>query len=131
MPPLSCAAPDDADLKALFCDVLLAIEGGSSARLETVWAEFERALAEQFTDEERTVLADLLVARPREARLILEEHRYLRGRLAQLRARLPKMTSETARVFLDELRAHGRHQARVLRRWVESRVVPTASSKAG
>jgi hypothetical protein len=107
-------------IEALFADLLVAIEGRSRADLEPLWTEFERALTEHFALEERTVLADLLAARPREARIFLEEHRYLRGRLAHLGATLPDVPVETARTFFDELRAHGQHEERVLARWAES-----------
>jgi len=107
-------------IEALFTDLLVALEGRSRADLEPRWTAFERALAEHFALEERTVLADLLAARPREARLFMEEHRYLRGRLAQLGATLPDVPVETARTFFDELRAHGQHEERVLARWAES-----------
>lgn len=130
MPSPSSAVPGDFAIESLFRKVLRAIESGSSGGVETLWAEFERALAEHFADEEATVLVDLLAARPREARLILEEHRYLRGRLAQLRESPGSLSSETARTFLDELHAHGQHEDRLLRRWIESRVPATASKNA-
>jgi hypothetical protein len=72
-----------------------------------------------FQDDPR--LADFLAARPREARVILEEHRYLRGRMAQLRASLPNLSAASARTFLDELSAHAHHEERVLYPWDDAR----------
>lgn len=120
MPLSSTPAPGDFAIEALYGEILVAIETAAIDRLRELWTAFERGLTRHFEDEEGTVLADLLASRPREARLILEEHRYLRGRLEQLGQRVPNLSCETARTFLDELRAHAHHEERVLRRWTES-----------
>jgi len=120
MPAIVFPALGHVAIEALFGQLLVAIEARSHADLEPLWTEFERALSEHFALEERTVLADLLAARPREARIFLEEHRYLRSRLAQVGAMLPDVSLATARTFFDELRAHGQHEERVLARWAES-----------
>jgi hypothetical protein len=108
-------------LESLFAKVIGVIEAGAADRLTDVWTSAERTLLEHFEAEERTLLTDLLVARPREARVVLEEHAYLRRRLVQLRAMLPALSLEAARTFLDELRAHGRHEERALYTWAEAR----------
>lgn len=64
--------------------------------------------------EERTVLARLFESRPREARALFEDHAYLRRRLSQLRATLPRPSLDTVRAFAYEVRAHGRHEDAVL-----------------
>jgi hypothetical protein len=113
------AALDHFALEALLAEVLGAIEG-APARLSALWTAFEEALAAHFEHEERAIMTDFLAARPREARSVLEEHRYLRGRIAELRAMVPALPLQSARMFLDELRAHGHHEERVLYRWAES-----------
>jgi hypothetical protein len=120
MRPSFTLAPADLAIEAVYGEILGALENGWVDRLQPLWAEFERDLFRHFEEEERTILADFLAARPREARLILEEHRYLRDRLMQLRERLPNVSLVTARTFLDELRAHAQHEERVLRRWTDS-----------
>jgi Hemerythrin HHE cation binding domain len=122
------AALDHFAIEALFAEVLLAIEG-APARVSALWTQFEEVLVAHFEHEERTVMTEFLAARPREARTVLQEHRYLRGRVAELRAMLPALPLDSARTFLDELRAHGQHEERVLYRWAESHG-PRSDSKA-
>jgi hypothetical protein len=119
------AAPDPNDsghraLEALFAHLIGVLESGATDRIEGVWSTAERTLLEHFAAEERTLLADLLVARPREARVVLEEHAYLRRRLAQLRATVPALSLDATRTFLDELCAHGRHEERALYQWADA-----------
>lgn len=121
-------ALDHLALEALFAQVLEALEAGTPD-VSALWVRFDDALVAHFEHEEKSLLADLLAVRPREARVVLEEHRYLRNRLAQLRAALPALPVDSARTFLDELRAHGAHEERELYRWAESRP-STASSAA-
>ena len=109
-PPL----PGHSALAALCGELLVAIEACATARVKVLWSSLERMLSAHFELEERTLLADLLVARPRVARVILEEHRYLRGRLAQLAQKVPNVPVESLRTFVDELRANGSHEERVL-----------------
>jgi hypothetical protein len=115
-PPL---VPGHAVIEALLADLLLGIETGS-APVESLWTGFERAFSEHLTYEEHVPLAEFLIARPREARALLEEHRYLRGRLAQLRTTLRALPADDVRTFLTELHAHNDHEERVLYPWVEA-----------
>jgi hypothetical protein len=104
-------------IENLFRDVLAAIESGEAERVVPLWKEFERTISAHLEYEERNMLVDLLVARPREGRVILEEHRHLRARLAELRDALPNIPIASARTFLNEFRAHESHEERVLYRW--------------
>ena len=101
-------------IEALFLSVLNAAGEGCTTKVVDAWIVAERALYDHFAVEEREALADLHVARPREARAIAEEHSYLRKRLIQLRATLPALPPCDIRNFLDELRANCRHEDRVL-----------------
>jgi hypothetical protein len=122
MIPSSPLASSHLAIEAHLSDLVVALDGGCTpAQAASLWTEFDRRLIEHFDIEERTLLTDFLANRPREARVILEEHRYLRGRLAQLRASLATISAETARTFLDELSAHSHHEDKVLYRWAESR----------
>jgi hypothetical protein len=124
-------APSHFAIEAHLSDLIVAIDGRCPPeQVRDLWTNFERKLTEHFDVEERSLLADLLAARPREARVILEEHRYLRGRMAQLRATLPNLSAAAARTFLDELSAHGNHEERVLYRWAESRAPAAAKEPA-
>jgi hypothetical protein len=57
-------------------------------------------------------------SRPRDARAILEEHRHIRSRLVEFgfKVDLHIVRLETARGFVEELRAHARHEDEVLYR---------------
>jgi hemerythrin-like domain-containing protein len=109
---------DHAGLEALLGRAIRACEGGSGTPND-LWAEFEGALARHFEHEERVLLAPLLVTRPREANVIMEEHRHLRRRVAQLDGDPRGVVADALRTFLDELRAHGRHEDRTLYPWAE------------
>lgn len=108
-------------LETHFLHLLGVIEKGPFDRIAEAWSVAERTLLEHFDAEESTLLADLVVARPRDARVVLEEHAYLRRRLAQLGAAIPALPLEAVRTFLDELRAHGRHEERALYQWADAR----------
>jgi hypothetical protein len=119
-PPLESPTPYAAGheaLEAMFVHLLSVFRSGPAERVAEAWAAAEQVLLEHFETEERSVLSDLLAVRPREARVLLEEHSYLRRRLGQLSAALSSTTAEDARTFLDELRAHGKHEERVLYPW--------------
>jgi hypothetical protein len=118
-------AVDHRALESLLAQVLEALEG-RTPEAPALWMRFDDALHAHFDQEERSLVADLVVASPREARVLLEEHRYLRGRLAQLRATLPAVPVDAARTFLDELHAHGANEERILYRCDES--CPSMSS---
>jgi hypothetical protein len=136
---MSPSSPPSAGLAAnerLVLDRLDLLEGTPIAEVGSLWGEFEASLLTHFDDEERSVLADLLVTRPRDARLILEEHRYLRGRLARLRADLASVSlailHTALQTFIAELRAHGRHEQRVMGLGSGGcEVAPGQSTKAG
>jgi hypothetical protein len=103
-------------IEAHLADLLVALEERPEDNVADLWTGFEAALIRHLEEEEHTMLADLFAARPREARALLEEHRYLRARLAELRAALPRIPLEAARTFLAELCAHGRHEERLISR---------------
>jgi hypothetical protein len=122
MSPLQAASRaavlDHAGLEALLGSLIRACEGGPGTPND-LWAEFEGALARHFEHEEQVLLAPLLVTRPREANVIMEEHRHLRRRVAQLGGDPRGLVGDALRTFRDELRAHGRHEARALYPWTE------------
>jgi hypothetical protein len=129
------AAPDPYDsghraLESLFAELVEVLESGATDRVGALWTGAEHTLLEHFELEERTLLADLLVARPREARVVLEEHAYLRRRLTQLGTTLPALSIDATRTFLDELRAHGRHEERALYQWAEAQGMRATEKKA-
>jgi hypothetical protein len=113
-------------IEAHLADLLARLDDGRGGEVADLWSGFESALLRHFDEEEHTVLVDLLASRPREARALLEEHRYLRARLAELAAALPGLPAEAARTFFDELCAHGRHEDRLISQWSHPRTPSSA-----
>ena len=109
-------AADDLRLEDMFSRLLVAIEG-ADPDVRRLWREFEACLRAHMEDEEQRVTPKLAALRLREALAILQEHRYLRGRLKELGEALARgdLRLENARSFRDELRAHARHEDETLR----------------
>jgi len=86
-----------------------------------LWTAFEDRITRHLEAEERFMIPQLFSSHPRDARAILEEHRHIRTRLTELGCRVDLHTArfETARGFIDDLRAHARHEDDVLYRWAD------------
>ena len=112
---------DHEELEDLFGALLDAFEANDRQGVALLWTEFDVRLTQHLAAEERFVLPQLFVSCPRDARTIMEEHRHIRSRLSELRfgVDLHTVRLETARGFVDELRAHARHEDGVLYRWAE------------
>ncbi len=107
-------ADEHVQLEGLLTRLLDALSRGEPADVETEWRAVEQGMLEHLQREEDTVLGRLFESRPREARALFEDHAYLRRRLVQLRASMPRISSDAVRTFADEVRAHGRHEDAVL-----------------
>ena len=101
-------------LEGLLARLLDALSSRETGDFTTEWRAAEQGVLDHLLREEQTVLACLFESRPREARALFEDHAYLRRRVAQLRATLPRLSIDAVRAFADELRAHGRHEDAVL-----------------
>ena len=112
---------DHRELEDLLKRVLAAFEANDRGAVATLWSEFEERLTNHLDTEDGHVIPRLFSSRPREARTLLEEHRHIRARLSELRSgiELRVVRLETARGFIDELRAHSRHEEDVLYRWAD------------
>jgi hemerythrin-like domain-containing protein len=112
---------DHRELEDLFAGVLDAFEANDHEGVGELWTAFEDRITKHLEAEERFMIPQLFLSRPREARTILEEHRHIRTRLVELGCRvdLHTLRLETARGFIDELRAHARHEDNVLYRWAD------------
>jgi hemerythrin-like domain-containing protein len=112
---------DHSELEDLFAGLLDAFEANDGESVARLWNEFDDRLAKHLEAEERFVIPQLFAARPRDARAILEEHRHIRSRLVELGCgvELHTVRLDAARGFIDELRAHARHEEDVLYRWAE------------
>lgn len=108
---------DDEMLDAMFARFLIAVERADPDLLR-MWREFESCLNAHMDDEEQGVTPKLAAIDLRESLAILQEHRYLRGRLKEIGDSLRRgdLRLENARSLRDELRAHARHEDAILRR---------------
>ncbi len=118
-------------LEGLFVKVAAAIADEGPEAAARSWAEFERSVSAHIDGEEGLLFPRLLAARPREARALLAEHNHLRARLAELFVGFNRgsMSLRTAVAFLEELRAHARHEETVLYPWATKHFTQ-AESKA-
>ncbi len=112
---------DHSELEDLFAGLLDAFEANDREGVAQLWTEFDDRLAQHLDAEERFIIPYLFASRPRDARAILEEHRHIRSRLVELGCGvdLHTLRLEAARGFIDELRAHARHEEDVLYRWAD------------
>ena len=109
---------DHGELEALFTWLLAAFEADDRDAIASRWSEFDDRLSKHLEAEERFMIPPLFSSRPRDARALLEEHRHIRSRLVEFgfKVDLHIVRLETARGFVEELRAHARHEDDVLYR---------------
>ena len=121
---------DHEALEALFAHLLEAAGASDVATVADLGNEFEGRLTRHLETEERLLVPQLFAANPREARTILEEHRHIRSRLIEVgfgvALRIDHL--EAARGFLDELRAHTRHEDEMLYRWADGHLTQAEQS---
>ncbi|HVJ93862.1 MAG TPA: hemerythrin domain-containing protein [Labilithrix sp.] len=117
---------DHAQLERLFERLLAAFAANDREEVARLWTEFELGLLGHMKAEEADLIPMLEHASPRNARVVIQEHRHIRSRLAELGVAvdLHTLRLETARAFIDELRAHARNEDRILYQWAEERVGP-------
>ena len=106
-------AIEHASVEALFVRLVATILGADTDRIRAAWEADERSLVVRLERVERMELADLLAARPREARALMADHAHLRRQLVQLRSTLPRLVADAMRNFVHELHAHGQHEKKV------------------
>jgi hemerythrin-like domain-containing protein len=110
-------------LETLFERLLATVECNDREDLARLWTEFESGLLAHMETEEAHMIPALERVSPRNARVIVQEHRHLRARLTELGVALDlhALRLDTARAFVDELRAHARSEDRLLYQWAEER----------
>jgi hypothetical protein len=108
---------DEQRLDDMFAHLLEALESADPDAL-LLWREFEVCLNAHMEDEEQLVTPKIAAIQLREALAILQEHRYLRGRVREIGQDIVRggLRIENARSFRDELRAHARHEEAIVRR---------------
>jgi hemerythrin-like domain-containing protein len=115
---------DHARLERTLEQVLAAFEANDQDGVATSWGKFDTELLAHLDAEERFLIPALFQVNQRAARTILEEHRHIRTRLTELGAgvdlHIVRLT--TARAFIEELRAHARHEDTLLYQWADEHV---------
>jgi hemerythrin superfamily protein len=103
-----------------------ALESGDPALYASRWTECALALCRHMEAEERHMLPRLLAVASRLARTLVAEHGHLRRRLAELAGAPPSPGERVEQLgrFLEELRAHGRHEEAVLYPWADENLDP-------
>ena len=115
---------DHERLEALFQQLLSAFEEDDREGVAALWTRFDRELLEHMETEERFLIPWLLRANQQAARAIMQEHRHIRSRLTELGASVDLHTIRLtmARAFIDELRAHAKHEDRALYSWADAHI---------
>ncbi|HLK39884.1 MAG TPA: hemerythrin domain-containing protein [Polyangiaceae bacterium] len=109
--------PDDEAIDAAFAVLLVALEIWNRDAVASAWKDLESGLVAHMADEEQRLTPRIAAIQLREALAILQEHRFLRGRLRELREATERGVAriEDVRSFRDELRAHARHEAQIVK----------------
>ncbi len=117
---------DDEALDAAFDRLLRALQGGDLEGVADCWRLFESNLVAHMDYEEQRVTPRIAAISLREALAILQEHRFLRGRLREIGEAIGRGTVrfDDARSFRDELRAHARHEDAIFKRVIEAGAGP-------
>lgn len=115
---------DHEHLEKLLQQVISAFEADDREQVAAIWTGFHGELLKHLEAEERFLIPQLLRANQRAARAVLEEHRLIRSRLLELGASVDHhaIRLDTTRAFIDELRAHAKHEERVLYSWADQHV---------
>jgi hemerythrin-like domain-containing protein len=115
---------DHARLEGFLQAVQAAFDAEDSEKIASTWSRFEPELLAHLEAEEQFLIPALFRRNQREGRTLLEEHRHIRARLTELRPGVDHRHAQarTASAFIDELRAHARHEDSVLYQWADDNV---------
>lgn len=123
---------DHRRLDGLLARLLGALEIHDGAASLEIWRELDPALLGHMDAEEEHLLPALHLAREREARVIIQEHRHLRERWKELGDALsrPAAALGMLRDFVDVFRAHARGEEKILYQWTDAHVAEPHRSSA-
>jgi hemerythrin len=112
---------DHVRLETVLEELIRAFEANDREDVAALWAELDSGLLAHLEAEETYMIPALLAFSEREARVIIGEHKHIRARLIELGAGIDLhiVRLESARDFVEELRAHARNEDRLLYRWVD------------
>jgi hemerythrin-like domain-containing protein len=101
--------------------LLAAFEANDQAEMQPLWTNFEARLTAHLDTEDQILVPALFQWQARDARTIVEEHKHIRRRLAELGAAvdLHLVRLDVLRAFIDELRAHAQAEDKLLYQWAD------------
>ena len=108
-------------LESLFHAVLTAFDADDSEGVTANWTLFNAQITAHMDAEERLLLPRLALENPEAAHALHDEHELIRSRLLELDVGvdLHLVRCNAARAFIDELRAHARHEDEMLYDWAD------------
>ena len=113
---------DHQRLEARLEHLLTALAANDHPKASEVWQGLESGLVIHIEAEEARLIPALLVARERDTRVLVQEHRHIRARLSDLGSGFASGSlrqKNSLRDFIDEMRAHARTEDRLLYQWAD------------
>jgi hypothetical protein len=112
---------DHQRVETLLEALLAALGANDHPNASQVWKGLEAGLTAHLRAEDKLLIPALLVARERDTRVLIQEHRHIRARLTGLGSELALgiMRQPTLRDFIDEMRAHAKTEDRLLYQWAD------------
>jgi len=112
---------DHRRLEDLFERLLAAFKASDRELVEGLWSEFDAGLSAHMEAEESHLFPLLLASQPRDVRTLAAEHKHIRARLIELGIAVDLHLSRLKEMqgFVEELRAHARHEDSILYRWAD------------
>jgi hemerythrin superfamily protein len=107
---------DHRRLENMIQHVIDVVASDDREEISELWDVFDAGLSAHLAAEEKHMFPLLMRRSERDAKALLEEHKLIRERLAQLDAAvdLHVLRLETVREFIDELQAHAAHEDALL-----------------
>jgi hypothetical protein len=117
---------DHQRLEALLERVRAACAKNDGPEASRLWTELDVDLRTHLRAEEEHLICAQLAVQEREVRVVVEEHRHIRDRLAELGVGFDSrvVRPEAVRNFIDELRAHAKTEDRLLYAWADGHLEP-------
>ena len=112
---------DHRRLEHLLDQLTNAFEANNRGEIQSVWTDLESSLLVHIDAEEKFLIPALRRRHEKEAMAILEDHKRIRARLAELGAGIDLhiVRLETARALVQHLRSHAQHEDRIYQ-WADS-----------
>jgi hemerythrin len=106
---------DHRRIEDLLTATLEAFEANDREEIQRLWTAFESSLRAHLEAEEKFMIPQLQRSQQQDALAILADHERIRAQVAELGAGidLHVVRLETARAFVDDLRAHSRREERL------------------